>query len=190
MKRGRLITGVVTGLTAAALAACSAQPAAPAPTATAPVAAQPTVVAPTPVPLPTSQPIRLGITGIGEVKSAQDANLSFQVQGTVAQVFVKEGDVVKKGDLLAILDTRAFDQQLEQAKAALANALAQEAALTEAPRQVDLAAARAAVAQAQAALEALQRGPKEQDIRMAEAALAAAEANLQATRDRLSFAKT
>jgi hypothetical protein len=77
------------------------------------------------------------------------------------------------------------DPQLEQAKAALANALAQEAALTEAPRQVDLNAARAAVAQAQAALEALQRGPKEQDIRMAEAALAAAEANLQATRDRV-----
>jgi HlyD family secretion protein len=145
VKRDRVITGVAAGLTALVLAACGAQSAAPSPTTGAPTTVAPTVAVPTLVPLPTSQPIQLGVTGIGEVKSVRDANLSFQVQGTVAQVFVKEGDVVKKGDLLAILDTRAFDQQLEQAKAALANALAQEAALTEAPRQADLNAARAAV---------------------------------------------
>lgn len=189
MKRGRMITGVLVGLTAAALAACGAQPTAPAPVV-APAAIAPTVVAPTLMPLPVSQEIQLGVTGIGEVKTAQDANLSFQTQGTVAEVFVEEGATVQKGDLLAILDVRTFDQQLEQARAALTSAQAQEAALTEDPREADLNAARAGVAQAQAALDAVRRGPKAQDLQIAEAALTAAEANLQATRDRLSFGKT
>ncbi len=189
MKRGRMITGILAGFAAVALAACGAQTGAPAPTV-APVTAAPTVTVPTLVPLPTSQPIQLGVTGIGEVKSARDADLSFQVQGTVAEVFVEEGAFVRQGDLLAILDTRAFDQQLQQAQAALASARAQQAALTETPRDADLNAARAGVAQAQAALDAVRRGPKAQDLQMAEAALAAAEANLQATRDRLSFTKT
>jgi HlyD family secretion protein len=96
VKRDRVITGVAAGLTALVLAACGAQSAAPSPTTGAPTTVAPTVAVPTLVPLPTSQPIQLGVTGIGEVKSVRDANLSFQVQGTVAQVFVKEGDVVKK----------------------------------------------------------------------------------------------
>jgi HlyD family secretion protein len=112
------------------------------------------------------------------------------VQGTVAQVLVKEGDTIKEGDLLAVLDTRALDQQLQQAEAALASAQANEAALTEAPRDYDLTAARAQVVQAQAALEAVRTGPKQQDIATAEAGLTGAQVNLQATRDRLSLTKT
>jgi HlyD family secretion protein len=143
-----------------------------------------------PITLPAQTTLNLGVTGSGEVKALQDADLVFVVQGTVDQVLIEEGDLVKKGDLLAILDVRALDQQLQQAEASLAAAKAQEAALTEAPRDYDLAAAQAGLAQAQAALDAVRAGPKPQDIATAEAALDAARANQQATRDRLSLAKT
>ena len=132
----------------------------------------------------------LGISGIGEIKAAQDSDLVFQAQGTVASVNVKEGAVVKKGDLLAILDTRAFDQQLHQAEAGLANAKAQQDALTEAPRAVDAAAAAAAVRQAQAQVNAIRQGAKDPDRAQVQAGLTAAQINLQSTKDRLSLAKT
>jgi multidrug resistance efflux pump len=176
------------------LAACAgASPAA------APVAAPPAAPAPTAVAVPTAAAtdavntplsLDLGVSASGEIVAVRDADLSFQAQGTVEQVLVEEGALVKRGDLLAILDVRGFDQQIQQAEAALANARAQQAALTEDPRDADLSAARAGVRQAQEALRAVQTGPKAQDIQAAEQAVALAETNLQATRDRLSFAKT
>src|SRR5438046_2807065 len=71
---------------------------------------------------PTTQPaadLNTGVSGIGVVKPAQDANLTFAVQGTVDKVLVKEGDLVKQGQLLAILDVRTFDEQVGSAEAAL-----------------------------------------------------------------------
>jgi HlyD family secretion protein len=181
--------GVGVTLIAAALAACGASPtaaptAAPATAATA--AAQPTIAIPTATPVE----LALGISGSGEIKAAQDADLVFLAQGTVAEVKAKEGDAVKKGDLLAILDTRPFDQQLHQAEAALANAQAQDAALTEGPQAADAAAAAAQVRQAQAAIAALKAGPKAPDRTQTEAGFNAAQVNLQMTRDKLSLAKT
>lgn len=134
--------------------------------------------------------IDFGISGVGEVKAAQDADLVFLVQGTVAQVAVKEGDSVKQGDVLASLDTRTFDAQVAQAEAALASAQAQESALTEPPKVADAAAARAQVAQAQAQLQQVRSGAKVQDLQAAQAAADAAQTNVQSTRDRLSLAKT
>ncbi len=184
-----LASGLLAGLLAISLAACGAAPgsAPQAPAAQATGAPAPTAA---PVAVPTAAPIDLGVSGSGEIKAAQDADLVFQTQGTVAEVKVKEGDAVKQGDLLAILDVRAFEQQLHQAEAALANAQAQQAALTEAPRAADAAAAAAQVRQAQAAVNAVQQGAKAPDRTQAEAGLSAAQTNLQATKDRLSLTKT
>ena len=169
-------------------------PAGQPPPTTAPAAAAQATVAPiaTAVPAPTvaAPDIALGISGIGEIKAAQDADLVFQAQGTVASVKVKEGATVKKGDLLAILDTRAFDQQLHQAEAGLANAKAQQDALTEAPRAADAAAAAAQVRQAQAQVTAIRQGAKDPDRAQVQSGLTAAQVNLQSTKDRLSLAKT
>ncbi|MBK9712430.1 MAG: efflux RND transporter periplasmic adaptor subunit [Kouleothrix sp.] len=188
MNHKKLIASIVVALIATSLAACGGSPAAQAPTTPAQATA---------APLPTTQAtaapaidLSLGVSGAGEIKAAQDANLVFQAQGTVAEVKVKEGDAVKQGDLLAILDVRTFDQQLHQAEAALANAKAQQEALTEPPTAADAAAAAAQVRQAQAALNSVKTGPKEQDLTQVQAGLTAAQANLQATRDRLSIAKT
>ncbi len=140
--------------------------------------------------MPANEEIELGVSGSGEIMAAQDADLVFNAQGTVAEVRVEEGDAVKKGDLLALLDTRPFDQALHQAEAALASAEAQEAALTEAPRSADAAAARAQLQQAQAALQQVLQGPKDQDLQSVDAAVGLSQTNLQSTRDRLSQAKT
>lgn len=188
MNQRLIATSVLAGALAIGLAACGS-----APTTTPPAAAQATLVpvaTAAPVPTTTAPDIELGISGIGEIKAAQDADLVFQAQGTVAEVKVKEGDSVKKGDLLAILDLRAFDQQLHQAEAALANAKAQQDSLTEAPRPADAAAAAAQVRQAQAQVNAVRQGAKDPDRAQAQAALNAAQINLQSTKDRLSLAKT
>jgi HlyD family secretion protein len=184
-----IATSLLVGMLAIGLAACGA-----APTETPAAAAAQATVAPvaTAVPAPTTAApeIALGISGIGEIKAAQDSDLVFQAQGTVASVNVEEGAVVKKGDLLAILDTRAFEQQLHQAEAALSNAKAQQAALTEAPRAIDAAAAAAAVRQAQAQVNAIRQGAKDPDRTQVQAGLTAAQVNLQSTKDQLSLAKT
>ena len=189
MNQRLLATSLVAGALAIGLAACGA-----APTTTAPAAAAQTSVVPlaTVVPAPTAAApnITLGISGIGEIKAAQDADLVFQAQGTVATVSVKEGAAVKKGDLLAILDMRAFDQQLHQAEAALANAKAQQDGLTQAPRKADAAAAAAQVRQAQAQVTAVRQGAKDPDRAQVQAGLNSAQINLQSTKDRLSLAKT
>ena len=186
----KIITAsLVAGVLAASLAACGAGASGSAPAA--PVAQA--TAAPAPTVAPTAAPpaeINLGISGSGEIKAAQDADLVFQAQGTVDQVLVKEGATVKKGDLLAILDMRAFDQQLHQAEAGLANAKAQQDALTEAPQAVDAAAAAAAVRQAQAQVSALRQGAKDPDRAQVQAGVTAAQVNLQSTKDRLSLAKT
>src|SRR5689334_22577504 len=120
----------MAGLLATLLAACGSEPAAPA--AAAP-AQQATAVA-----TPAAAQALVGIEAIGEVKPIQDANLTFQVAGTVAQVLVKDGDMVKKDQLLAALDTRAFDEKVDQAKAALQVA---QAALQSAQAQQQVAQA-------------------------------------------------
>lgn len=130
------------------------------------------------------------ISAIGEVKANQEAELFFTVSGTVAEVHVAEGDAVAQGALLAILDTRPFDQNTQQAEASLADALARQAALTEPPKAYDVNAAQARVSEAQAALAELQAGAKEQDIETARSNLEQARINLQAQRDTLSANKT
>lgn len=189
---GTASLAVLAALTLGACSGATGQTAAP----TAVVAQQPTAAA-TPSPLPATQPtaasdsgLDFGISGVGEVKAARDADLVFLVQGTVAEVKVKEGDSVKQGDVLAILDTRTFDAQISQSEAALASAQAQEAALTEPAKAADAAAARAQLSQAQAQLESVKQGAKDADRKAAQAGLESATVSLQSTKDRLSLAKT
>ena len=58
----------------------------------------------------------------GEVKPADSSALSFQVQGRVAAVLVREGERVKEGQELARLDPAPYRLNVQSAEAALANA--------------------------------------------------------------------
>ncbi len=52
----------------------------------------------------------------GELLPEEYADLSFQSIGRVAEVFVKEGDTVRKGQILATLDTSVLESQLREAR--------------------------------------------------------------------------
>jgi multidrug efflux system membrane fusion protein len=58
-----------------------------------------------------SEPIRVA----GTVASSEEARLSFKVGGIVSRVYVKEGQAVRKGQLLAVLDMTEIDAQVSQA---------------------------------------------------------------------------
>lgn len=64
----------------------------------------------------------LGVTG--NLLSNQDINLSSKITGRVASVLVKEGDHVKRGQIVMTLDDKDLRAQVDQARAALLTAQA------------------------------------------------------------------
>lgn len=53
----------------------------------------------------------------GKTKAAEDVNVAFRVSGPIQRVLVKEGDYVKKGQLIAELDPRDYRVQLAATEA-------------------------------------------------------------------------
>jgi RND family efflux transporter MFP subunit len=62
------------------------------------------------------------VSGSGSLQPARQASLGFSKPGTVSHLYVKEGDRVHKGQLLATLDTADARRALEQAEAQFASA--------------------------------------------------------------------
>jgi RND family efflux transporter MFP subunit len=105
----------------------------------------------------------------GVAQAGVESNLSFKVAGTVEKLFVKVGDKVKSGQLIAQLDPTDYQLQLQQAQAALQQAKAQArnaAAAYERAMQLyenrnisksDLDAARAASESATAAVRSMEK---------------------------------
>jgi membrane fusion protein (multidrug efflux system) len=113
--------------------------------------------------------------------------VSSRVNGTVSGVYVEENQQVQQGQVLARLDPRDFQNQVRQARAALAQAqqqaqsarsqislAAQTTQGTTTQAQGNIASASAAITNAQAAVQEAQAG-----VPVAQAAVAQAEANLQ-----------
>jgi len=65
---------------------------------------------------------KLFFTGI--IEAWQTMNITPEVGGKIAEIYVEEGERVRRGQLLAELDARAIRLQLEQARAAVAVARA------------------------------------------------------------------
>ena len=64
-----------------------------------------------------SQNAAEAVVASGIIASSNEARLAFKTGGIIAAIFVKEGDQVKKGQILAILDSRdRLQAELEQAK--------------------------------------------------------------------------
>ncbi len=140
------------------------------------------------------------VNATGNIEPEAEIRLSFQQAGTVAEVFFERGQAVKKGDVIAKLDTVDLELALAQAQAsleqaknallqaqsALENAKAQEIIATAnysrtvaGVRKSEIDAARAALAAAEANLAKLKAGPEPEDVAAAEAALRNAEAALR-----------
>ena len=61
------------------------------------------------------------LTGLGTVSALNTATVRSQITGLLVSVDFKEGQFVKKGDLLAEIDPRAYQAQLDEAEATLAH---------------------------------------------------------------------
>ena len=59
---------------------------------------------------------------VGTIRARQESTLSSKLMGTVASVRVSEGDRVKKGDILAVIEQVQVDAGLRQARGALEEA--------------------------------------------------------------------
>ncbi len=66
------------------------------------------------------------IFATGKVRPAEELKLSFQAGGLISGIYVKEGETVAKGRVLAQLDTEELENRLKEAKAQLS---AREASL-------------------------------------------------------------
>jgi multidrug efflux system membrane fusion protein len=75
----------------------------------------------TPVAVATAvqQDMPVYLTGLGSVTAFNTVSVKSRVDGQLVQVNFREGQQVNKGDLLALIDPRAFDVQLAQAQAQL-----------------------------------------------------------------------
>ena len=127
----------------------------------------------------TSQPpaegdINVTITADGNIEAFSEVKLTFGSGGKVAQVAVKEGDMVAKDDVLATLETDALELAFSQAKVAQAEA------------QVAVSLAEIAVNQARVALQTAEYNLNQthsaytlKDIKAAESDVAIAHKDLE-----------
>ncbi len=133
---------------------------------------------------------------VGTVVPRTASTLSSQLMGTVRAINVREGDRVKEGDLLVVLDQRQVTAQLERAKAGLNEALRAEASAESARK-----AAKAAAELAQSTYDRYQKLIKENSAsqqefeevesrhRQAQATLAQTESMVAAASSRVEQAR-
>ncbi len=108
----------------------------------------------------------LVVSGIIE---ADDIHVGSKVGGRVLKVVAKEGQTVKGGEILVLLEPKEIDASLAEAQAGLRQAEAKHALVTAGSRPEEIEQAEAAVKLAQADLDQLISGPRQQEIDQAAA---------------------
>lgn len=97
--------------------------------------------------------VRFLVDVTGRVEPSERLELSFPASGTVASVFVKEGEAVAAGAPLVALDTALLTARLNEVRAAVARESAARAELLAGARSEDIAVARASKEKTATALE-------------------------------------
>ncbi|MCS7220333.1 MAG: efflux RND transporter periplasmic adaptor subunit [Anaerolineae bacterium] len=119
------------------------------------------------------------VSATGSIEPEQRVDLAFKSIGRVAEVYVKAGDSVKAGQLLAALETTDLKLALAQAEATLQINQARLEQVRKGPDEGEIAAAKAQLESAQAAYRQLLAGPSEDEKRAAMAAVERARAALE-----------
>ncbi len=99
-------------------------------------------------------------------------------QGRLAELYVKQGDRVQAGQIIARMESRDLEAKLRQAQARLKNSKANLAKQETGSRPEEIAAARARLSQVGARLSQLQAGSRQEEIAVARARLDGIQANL------------
>ncbi|MFP3897585.1 MAG: efflux RND transporter periplasmic adaptor subunit [Anaerolineales bacterium] len=107
------------------------------------------------------------VSTTGSLKAERSQKLSFSMAGRVAEVLMKEGDMVETGQVLARLEGTDLRLNLRQAEAALELNKAQLARTLKGPSDAEIASAETALASAKANLADLHDGPTERDKELA-----------------------
>lgn len=94
-----------------------------------------------------------GVLAASGTVEAREAALGFQLGGRIAEVLVREGDVVDAGDVLARLDATELDARLAAAEAQLAAARALLSELERGARPEEVAQARSTAEAARRRME-------------------------------------
>jgi HlyD family secretion protein len=119
------------------------------------------------------------ITANGTIKADRSINLSPKTAGVVKSLLVKEGDRVRQGQVIALMDDSNLRGQLIQFQGQLAQQQANLQRLQAGNRPEDIAKAAAQLAEVKINLQQLHAGNRPEDIAKAVAQLAEAKANLQ-----------
>ena len=117
------------------------------------------------------QNLKIIVTANGKIEPERSINISPKNSGVIKSLLVKEGEIVKKGQILAYMDDSNLQGQHTQAKAGVASAQANLQKLQAGNRPEDIAQAKAQLEEAQANLNKLIAGNRPQDIAQAEARL-------------------
>jgi len=124
------------------------------------------------------QDVPVWLRGLGQVKAKQSVEIRSQVDGLLQQLLVEEGQMVKQGDLLAVLDDRTILAAHAQAKAQyqVVQAQLEVARLdlkryqalgkTQAIARQNLEQQQALVAQLEAQLQSVQASIHAQDVQL------------------------
>jgi HlyD family secretion protein len=96
------------------------------------------------------------VSAPGLLVTTREIDLALEVGGRLAQVLVRPGDAVKKGDVLARLEAEPLERAVAQADVNVRLAQLDLADAREEASDVELASARAAVRDAQVALQVAQ----------------------------------
>jgi RND family efflux transporter MFP subunit len=125
----------------------------------------------------------------GTVRATDRVDLAFQVSGPLIELPVREGQRVKRGDLLARIDPRDYETSLRNAKGAMARAKAGvDYAVAEYQRFRNVKATDAgAVSDSQVHLKFTAQAVAKAGLQSAEAGLAAAKDQLDYTQLRAPF---
>lgn len=125
--------------------------------------------------------LAIAVSANGTVEAERSINVSPKNAGVLKSLLVKEGDVLRQGQVIAYMDNTDLQGELVQAQGQLAQ---QEALLQKAihgNRTQDIGKARAELAESQASLQASINGNRAEDITQANARLSNAKASLKQT---------
>jgi HlyD family secretion protein len=125
------------------------------------------------------------ITANGKVQPVQSVNISPKNPGLITELAVEQGQTVKAGQVIALMDNSEIKMRIVQYQANLDQAKAQLSESKAGSRAEDIAQQQAKLAEAEATLAIIRTGNRSQEIQQAAFQVNSARATLALTQSRV-----